>query len=227
MFWFYDPTYILLIPAILLAMYAQIKVQSTFSKYSNVRNRYGYRAYEVARRLLNEAGLYDVSIEMIPGSLTDHYDPRSRVLRLSQTVYGSDSIAAIGVAAHETGHAIQHANGYIPLKLRNAIVPVANIGTNISWPLLVMGFIFGLTQLIDIGIILFSAVVLFQIITLPVELNASNRAIKLLESGGLFMRDELYPARQVLNAAALTYVAAAFASIMNLIRLLILRDRRD
>lgn len=227
MFWFYDPTYILLIPAILLAMYAQLKVQSTFSKYSSVRNRYGYRAFEVARRLLNEAGLYDVSIEMIPGSLTDHYDPRSRVLRLSQTVYGSDSIAAIGVAAHETGHAIQHASGYIPLKVRNAIVPVANIGTSVSWPLLIVGFIFGSTQLIDIGIILFSGVVLFQIVTLPVEINASNRAIKLLESDGLFMRDELYPARQVLNAAALTYVAAAFTSIMNLIRLLILRDRRD
>ncbi|SNX55595.1 zinc metallopeptidase [Thermoanaerobacterium sp. RBIITD] len=227
MFWFYDPTYILLIPALLLAMYAQYKVQSTFSRYTNVRNRYGYRAFEVARRLLNEAGLYDVNIEMIPGNLTDHYDPKSRVLRLSESVYGSDSMAAIGVAAHETGHAIQHSTGYIPLMLRNTIVPIANFGTTISWPLLIIGFIFGFTQLIDIGIILFSAVVLFQIITLPVEINASRRALALLESNGLFMRDEIYPAKQVLKAAALTYVAAAFVSIMQLIRLFILRDRRD
>lgn len=227
MFWYYDPTYILLIPALLLAMYAQYKVQSTFSRYTNVRNRYGYRAFEVARRLLNEAGLYDVNIEMIPGNLTDHYDPKSRVLRLSETVYGSDSIAAIGVAAHETGHAIQHSTGYFPLMLRNTIVPIANFGTTISWPLLIIGFIFGFTQLIDIGIILFSAVVLFQIITLPVEINASRRALALLESNGLFMRDEIYPAKQVLKAAALTYVAATFVSIMQLIRLFILRDRRD
>lgn len=227
MFWFYDPTYILLIPALLLAMYAQYKVQSTFSRYTNVRNRYGYRAFEVARRLLNEAGLYDVNIEMIPGNLTDHYDPKSRVLRLSESVYGSDSMAAIGVAAHETGHAIQHSTGYIPLMLRNTIVPIANFGTTISWPLLIIGFIFGFTQLIDIGIILFSSVVLFQIITLPVEINASRRALALLESNGLFMRDEIYPAKQVLKAAALTYVAATFVSIMQLIRLFILRDRRD
>lgn len=227
MFWYYDPTYILLIPALLLAMYAQYKVQSTFSRYTNVRNRYGYRAFEVARRLLNEAGLYDVNIEMIPGNLTDHYDPKSRVLRLSESVYGSDSMAAIGVAAHETGHAIQHSTGYIPLMLRNTIVPIANFGTTISWPLLIIGFIFGFTQLIDIGIILFSSVVLFQIITLPVEINASRRALALLESNGLFMRDEIYPAKQVLKAAALTYVAATFVSIMQLIRLFILRDRRD
>lgn len=227
MFWYYDPTYILLIPALLLAMYAQYKVQSTFSRYTNVRNRYGYRAFEVARRLLNEAGLYDVNIEMIPGNLTDHYDPKSRVLRLSESVYGSDSMAAIGVAAHETGHAIQHSTGYFPLMLRNTIVPIANFGTTISWPLLIIGFIFGFTQLIDIGIILFSSVVLFQIITLPVEINASRRALALLESNGLFMRDEIYPAKQVLKAAALTYVAATFVSIMQLIRLFILRDRRD
>lgn len=227
MFWFWDPTMIIMIPAFLLAAYAQYKVQSTFNKYSRVRNMYGYKAFDVARKLLNQAGLYDVNIEMVRGNLTDHYDPRSRVLRLSETVYGSDSMAAIGVAAHETGHAIQHAERYFPLMLRNSIVPVANLGTSIAWPLLFIGFIIGFTQLIDIGIILFSAAVFFQLITLPVELNASNRALALLETNGLFTQDEVYPAKKVLQAAALTYVAAAFTMILTLIRLFILRDRRD
>lgn len=227
MFW--DSTIILLIPAMLFAMYAQAQIQSTFSKYSRVRNRYGYTAEEVARRLLDSQGLHDIRIESISGNLTDHYDPRSRVLRLSQTVYGSDSIAAIGVAAHETGHAIQHAAGYMPLNIRNSLVPVANIGANLSWPLVLLGFFMGSAGLglINIGIILFSAAVLFQIVTLPVEFNASNRAIVLLQSNGLFTREEVEPARRVLKAAALTYVAAALVSIMQLIRLLILRDRRE
>ncbi|MDI6604650.1 MAG: zinc metallopeptidase [Thermoanaerobacteraceae bacterium] len=224
---FLDTTILLLIPAMIFAMYAQAKVQSTYGKYSHVKNSYGYKAYEVARKLLDGAGLYNVRIERIPGNLTDHYDPRSRVLRLSETVYDSESIAAIGVAAHETGHAIQHAEGYIPLSVRNSLVPVANLGSTLAWPLVVIGFIIGLTNLINIGIILFSAAVIFQVITLPVEFNASNRAIHLLQTNGLFTREEIVPAQQVLRAAALTYVAAALVSIMQLIRLLILRDRRE
>ncbi|AIS52589.1 putative Zn-dependent protease [Thermoanaerobacter kivui] len=227
MFW--DTTIILLIPALIFAMYAQAQVQITFSKYARVRNRYGYTAEEVARKILDSMGLYDVRIERIPGDLTDHYDPRAKVLRLSESVYGSESIAAIGVAAHEAGHAIQHARGYVPLTLRNSLVPVANLGANLAWPLVILGFFMGAPglHLINIGIILFSAAVLFQIITLPVEFDASNRAIALLQSNVLFTRDDIEPATKVLRAAALTYVAAALVSIMQLIRLLIIRNNRE
>lgn len=174
-------------------------------------------------------GLYDVRIERIPGNLTDHYDPRAKVLRLSESVYGSDSIAAIGVAAHEAGHAIQHAKGYVPLTVRNSLVPVANLGANLAWPLVILGFFMGAPglHLINIGILLFSAAVLFQVITLPVEFDASNRAITLLQSNILFTREDIEPARRVLQAAALTYVAAALVSIMQLLRLIIIRNSRE
>ncbi|MBE3592740.1 MAG: zinc metallopeptidase [Thermoanaerobacter sp.] len=227
MFW--DTTIILLIPALIFAMYAQAKVQGTFSKYARVRNRYGYNAEEVARKILDSMGLYDVKIERIPGNLTDHYDPRAKVLRLSESVYGSESIAAIGVAAHEAGHAIQHAKGYVPLTVRNSLVPVANLGANLAWPLVILGFFMGAPglHLINIGILLFSAAVLFQVITLPVEFDASNRAIALLQSNALFTREDIEPAQKVLQAAALTYVAAALVSIMQLLRLIIIRNSRE
>mgnify|MGYP001004181175 CR=1 FL=1 len=223
----WDSTYALLIPAFILAIYAQGKVQNTFNKYMKYRNSGGYTGADVARRLLDLNGLYDVPIELISGNLTDHYDPSKRVMRLSRDVYSSTSIAALGVAAHETGHAIQHKEGYFPLRLRNSIVPIANFGSNLAWPLFLLGLIMGYAPLLDFGIILFSAAVLFQIVTLPVEFNASNRAIKILGSEGILNQDEIRPAREVLNAAALTYVAATLTSILQLFRLIILRERRD
>ncbi|MHB1392049.1 MAG: zinc metallopeptidase [Clostridia bacterium] len=222
-----DPTFILLIPAMILAAYAQSKVKSTFNKYLRVRNSYGHTGFDVARRILDANGLQDVPVELVGGSLSDHYDPRKRVLRLSQDVYNSNSLASVGVAAHECGHAIQHLEGYAPLIVRNAIAPVASIGSQASWLFIIGGFIFGLGGLIDIGILLFSAAVAFQVITLPVEFNASSRAIVLLESNGLVPSNEIGPAREVLKAAALTYVAATFAAIMQLVRLFVLRGRRD
>jgi Zn-dependent membrane protease YugP len=223
----YDWTYILIIPAILLAGYAQAKVRSTFSKYLHVRSSYGYTGYEAARRILDNNGLHDVPVELVKGSLSDHYDPRSRVLRLSPEVFNSNSIASVGVAAHECGHAIQHSEGYAPLIVRNVIAPVASFGSQAAWFFIIAGFIFSWINLIDIGILLFSAAVAFQVITLPVEFNASKRAIAILESNGIVPSGELGPAREVLRAAALTYVAAAFTAIMQLVRLFLLRGRRD
>jgi Zn-dependent membrane protease YugP len=223
----FDPTFILMIPAMLLAGYAQAKVKSTFAKYSRIRNSYGHTGYAVARTLLDNSGLQDVPVELVAGRLSDHYDPGKKILRLSQEVYNSSSLAAMGVAAHECGHAIQHQEGYAPLLVRNAIAPVASFGSKASWLFIIGGFIFSAINLIDIGILLFSAAVIFQVITLPVEFNASNRAVVLLESNGLVPANEIGPARQVLNAAALTYVAAAFAAIMQLVRLFVLRGRRD
>ncbi|HBM81744.1 MAG: zinc metallopeptidase [Clostridiales bacterium] len=225
--YFYDPTIIILIPAMLIALYAQIKIKSTFEKYSRVRSGSGYTASQTARYLLDRAGLNDVPVEMIAGSLTDHYDPRSKTLRLSQTVYNSGSVAAIGVAAHETGHAVQDNVKYAPLILRNAFVPVANFGSNVSWVLIFLAFITGIPYLLKLGIILFSAAVLFQIITLPVEFNASSRAIKLLESEGILYGSEVGAAKKVLSAAALTYVAAALVAISQLLRLIFLGRRRN
>jgi len=223
----FDPTYILLLPAIILAGYAQSKVSSTFNKYLRVGNSYGFTGYDVARRLLDTNGLHNVPIERIGGRLSDHYDPGKRVLRLSQDVYNGNSLASVGVAAHECGHAIQHLEGYAPLAVRNLIAPVASFGSQASWFFIIAGFIFSLGSLIDIGILLFSLAVVFQVITLPVEFNASNRAIALLESNGLVPSNEIGPAREVLRAAALTYVAAAFTAVMQLVRLLVLRGRRD
>lgn len=228
---FFDPTYLLLIPAILLSLYAQAKVQTTFSKYMKIPARSGINGAQAARELLRQNQLYDVMVEQVSGRLSDHYDPRSKTLRLSPEVYSSSSLAALGIAAHEAGHAFQHNNEYVPLKLRNAIVPVANIGSNLAFPLLLLGIILSMPTLVQIGIIAFSAAVLFQLITLPVEYNASNRAIAALESGGMIQGDETGSTRKVLNAAALTYVAATLMSILQLLRLLLIagggrRNRR-
>lgn len=221
-----DPTIIILIPAIIISFYAQSKIKSTFEKYSRVRSGKGYTASQVARYLLDRAGLSDIGVEMVRGNLTDHYDPRHKVLRLSETVYNSSSVAAIGVAAHESGHALQDKMGYLPLKIRDSLVPVANFGSNASWILILLALITNISSLLTFGIILFSAVVLFQIITLPVEFNASSKALGLLQSEGILYEDEVASARKVLSAAALTYVAAALVAISQLLRLLFLNRRR-
>ncbi|MGI5997346.1 MAG: zinc metallopeptidase [Lutispora sp.] len=223
----YDPTFIFLIPAMIFAFYAQTKISSTFNKFLRVRNSNGYTGYEVARRILDANGLYNVPIEMVRGHLTDHYDPRSRVLRLSHDVYNGTSLASAGVAAHECGHAVQHSESYVPLTVRNTIAPIASIGSQAAWFLILIAFVLNMMQLFDLGIYLFSAVVLFQIVTLPVEYNASRRAIIALEDYGLVGRDEVYGARKVLSAAALTYVAATVTAVLQLVRLLIIRGRRD
>lgn len=227
---FFDSTYILVIIGILLTLGASARVKSTFAKYSRVRSISGMTGAQAAERILHNSGIYDVSIERVSGNLSDHYDPRSKILRLSDTVYGQNSIAAIGVAAHECGHAIQHQNAYIPLKIRGALVPVANFGSMAAWPLILIGVFFtGSQTLIDLGIILFSAAVLFQLVTLPVEFNASSRAIDRLGETGILYGDELKYSKKVLNAAALTYVAAAAATILQLLRLILLFGgrRRD
>lgn len=227
-----DPTMILVLIGVLLSLWAQGRVNSAFRKYGRVRSRTGMTGAEAARRLLNSQGIYDVTIEHISGSLTDHYDPRSKVLRLSDAVYGSDSVAAVSVAAHECGHAMQDNEDYAPLRFRSALVPVANFGSQLSWPLIMIGVIFGGlgSPLVQIGILMFTLAVLFQLVTLPVEFNASGRAIKLLDSQGILLAEEVSGTKKVLSAAALTYVAAAAASILQLLRLIILfggRNRRD
>ncbi|MDK2871724.1 MAG: uncharacterized protein PWQ16_1076 [bacterium] len=227
MFLFWDWTFLLLIPALILAIYAQAKVQSTYRKYAAIPAMVGKPAWVVAREMLDRNGLSDIPIEMVPGELTDHYDPRSRVLRLSSGVYNSRSIAAIGIAAHEVGHAIQHATGYLPLSLRNAIIPVASIGSQLAIPFFFLGFIFGIPSLMDVGIIAFSGAVLFQLITLPVEFNASSRAVKALYSSGYVSNREVGAIEEVLGAAALSYVAATAMAALQLVRLLILRGERD
>lgn len=227
---YFDPTYILVIIGVLLSLAASARVKSTFAKYSQVRSSSGITGAETAERILHRAGIYDVQIERVQGQLTDHYDPRKKVLRLSDSVYGSNSIAAIGVAAHECGHAIQHQNSYFPLKIRSALVPVANIGSKIAWPLILIGLLLtGSQALIDFGIILFSTAVLFQLVTLPVEFNASTRAVQRLGEAGILHHEELRQSKKVLNAAALTYVAAAAATILQLLRLIMLFGgrRRD
>ncbi|MCI5945656.1 MAG: zinc metallopeptidase [Oscillospiraceae bacterium] len=224
----YDPTYILVIPALIFALVAQCMVKSTFSKYSQIRNRRGVTAAEVARKILDENGLYDVRIERVSGELTDHYDPRTNVVRLSDSVYNSTSVAAVGVAAHETGHAIQHSVGYAPIKIRNAILPVAQIGSQAAMPLVLIGLIFSrsLGFLIDVGIIVYVAVVLFQLVTLPVEFNASGRALHILEGSYILENDENKMAKKVLTAAAMTYVAALFSALTTLLRLVLISNNR-
>ena len=218
----FDPTYVLLIPAILLSLYAQTKVQSTYNKYMKVPSGRGVTGAQAAKELLHQNQVYDVTIEQVNGRLSDHYDPRSKTLRLSPEVYGSSSLAALGIAAHEVGHAFQHANEYGPLKLRNAIVPIANIGSNLAFPLFLLGIVLSLPNLILIGIAAFSLAVLFQLITLPVEFNASNRAIAALEDSDILYREETGPTRKVLNAAALTYIAATLMAVLQLVRLLVM-----
>ncbi|MDF2485928.1 MAG: putative rane protein [Herbinix sp.] len=218
-----DSTIILVLIGVVISLLASARVKTTFAKYSGVRSMSGITGAQAAERLLQASGIMDVHIEQVSGHLSDHYDPRSKVLRLSDSVYHSNSLAAIGVAAHECGHAIQHENSYLPLKIRGALVPVAKFGSMAAWPLILIGlFIGGLGSLIDIGIILFSMAVLFQIVTLPVEFNASKRAIARLSETGILYGDELRQSKKVLDAAALTYVAAAAATILQLLRLIIL-----
>lgn len=226
----FDPTIILVLIGVVLSMWASGRVNSTFSKYSKVRSRTGMTGAEVAKRLLNDQGIYDVTVHKVSGSLTDHYDPRTKTVNLSESVYNAVSVAALGVAAHECGHAMQDNTEYVPLKLRGAIVPVANIGAKLSWPMILLGLFipaFG-SPLIQLGILFFSLSVLFQLVTLPVEFNASARAVRLLDSTGILAGEEVGYTKKVLGAAALTYVAAAAGSILQLLRLVILfGGRRD
>lgn len=226
MFFFYDPTWWLIIVGMLLSLAASGNVSATYRKYSKIENARGMTASEVADRILKGARISDVRIERIDGELTDHYDPKNKVVRLSEGVYYSTSVAAIGVAAHECGHVLQHYNGYLPIRVRNAIVPVVNFGSNLSWPLILLGVLFGLTRLVDIGIILFTLVLLFQIVTLPVEFNASKRAIGVIRDTGILYGDEITGAKKVLNAAALTYVAGVIATALQVLRLFLLFGRR-
>lgn len=228
--YYFDPTYILIIIGVVLSLAASARVKSTFAKYSKVRSNTGMTGAQAARRLLDSQGIYGVNVESIAGNLTDHYDPRTKTLKLSDSTYGSVSVAAIGVAAHECGHAIQDNVGYAPLRFRGALVPVANFGSRISWLLIIAGVFIGgqsSSLLINAGILLFSMAVLFQIVTLPVELNASKRAVLLLDQTGILTGSELGHTKKVLSAAALTYIAAAAASILQLLRLLILFGGRN
>lgn len=224
MYW--DSTIIILIPAIIFSIAAQIMVKSAFSKYSKVRNSRGLTGADAAREILDRNGLTNVRIEHISGSLTDHYDPRANVIRLSDDVYGSATVAAVGVAAHEAGHAVQYAEGYYPIKIRNAIIPVTRFGSSLSTPLVILGLLLSWDFLITAGILLFCAVVLFQAITLPVEFNASGRALKTLRSSHFLEDDEMKGARSVLTAAAMTYVAAMLSALLSLVRLLVILGRR-
>ena len=226
MYW--DPTYFLVIIGLIITMIASAKVKSTYARYERVCSHSGITAAQAAEQILHGAGLYNVRIERISGQLTDNYDPRSKVLHLSDSTFRSTSVAAIGVAAHECGHAIQDARDYAPLRIRGAIVPVVNFGSALSWPIILVGVLLSFTQfLITLGIILFSLTVLFQLVTLPVEFNASSRALQILGDSHILYDDELSSARKVLKAAALTYVAGAAASILQLLRLILLFGRRD
>ncbi len=225
-FYGFDRTYILVLIGVLLCVAASAKVKSAFAKYSRVRSLSGMTGAQAAEQLLRREGIYDVRIEHIRGNMTDHYDPRTKTLRLSDTVYGSSSIAAVGVAAHECGHALQHARGYVPLSIRTALVPVANFGSSLAWPVFIAGLIFSFGPLLNLGILLFTAAVLFQVVTLPVEFNASSRALRLLESNGILYGDEVRGTRKVLSAAALTYVASVAASLLQLLRLILLAGGR-
>lgn len=228
---FWDATYIFVLIGAVVSAIASWNVSNTYKKYSRTGNSRGMTAQECAQLILQSEGIYDVRIEHIRGSLTDHYSPTEKVLRLSDTVFGSTSVAALGVAAHECGHAVQHQKGYMPLKLRALSVPAANFGSKLSWPIVVLGLVLGNMGLARIGVVLFALVVLFQVITLPVEFDASHRALQILENQGILRAEEMSGARKVLSAAALTYVAALFSAIMQLLRLILLtqggRRRRD
>lgn len=230
MYYGFDAGYILVLIAAILSMIASFKVNSTFKKYSNKLTGRNITAEQAARKILDSNGLHHVRIEGIAGNLTDHFDPKANVIRLSDSVKNSTSVAAVGVAAHEAGHAVQHATGYVPIKIRGALVPAANIGSTVGPYLIILGLILSsFSALIDIGIILFSAAVLFQIVTLPVEFNASNRAIKILANDMYLEADEVPAVKKVLGAAAMTYVAAAAVSVANLLRFIMLASgrRRD
>lgn len=222
-FFFWDPTYILILIGLVISGLASSYVQKTFAKYSGVRSQNGYTATEVCRQILDTAGLQRVRIEPVRGNLTDHYNAQEKVLRLSDTTRNSTSVAAIGVAAHEAGHALQDKEGYIPLRLRAALVPATNFGQGVSFPLILLGIFFGPNQtMINLGILLFAMTLIFQLVTLPVEFNASNRAIATLEEQHLLTENEVPQAEDVLRAAALTYIAAALASFLSVLRLFIL-----
>lgn len=224
---FYDWTMIIVLPALLLALFAQSKVSSTFNRYAKVYARSGLTAAQAADAIMQKSGITDVRIEHVRGNLTDHYDPRDRVLRLSDGVYDSTSIAALGVAAHEAGHAVQHAQGYMPLEIRNVFAPVASIGSNAAIPLFIVGLLFSWEPLVTIGLVCFSFAVVFSLITLPVEFNASNRAVAALSGYGYLTQEETQGASKVLSAAALTYVASALTAILQLVRLFILSGRNN
>lgn len=217
---YFDPTMIIMIPALIFALWAQFKVKSTFERFSRVSNSRGLTASQVARQILDDNGLYNVKIERISGHLSDHFDPRTNVVRLSDSVYGSSSVASIGVAAHEVGHAIQYATNYKPIKVRSSLVPVTNIGSTLGIWLVIIGMFIS-TTLAVVGVVLFATVVLFQLVTLPVEFNASSRALATLESQNILYGDELVGAKKVLSAAAMTYVAALVSSLATLLRLVI------
>lgn len=225
---FWDYTMVLLIPAILLSIYAQFKISSSYKRYAKIRSQAGLTGAQTARSILNSNGLYDVRVELIRGRLSDHYDPSSRVINLSEDVYQGTSLSSVAVAAHETGHALQHASGYFPMTLRSSFVPVANLGSG-AGPILIMVGLFmpSYGWLLEFGILAFSFAVLFQIITLPVEYNASNRALALLQEGDMLGSEEIRGARSVLNAAALTYVAAALAAVLQLVRFILISRGRN
>lgn len=227
MFYGFDGgTFLLLLPAMILAMYAQNKVHSTYARYSQRPASAGLTGADIARGLLSRAGLGNVRVEMSSGTLTDHYDPRQKVLRLSRDNYGRSSIASMAIAAHEVGHAVQHATGYAALAFRNGMVPVVNLTSTLAWPLFFFGLIMAQPALLDLGILLFVGAVLFQVVTLPVELNASNRAIALLEDGGYLRGAETTGAREMLSAAAMTYIAAMAVAVSQLLRMMVIRGRR-
>lgn len=226
---YFDPTYMLVLIGVVICLAASAKMRSTFSRYSRIRNHSGMTGREAAEQVLHRAGIYDVRVEHVSGNLTDHYDPRSKVLRLSDATYGSASVAAVGVAAHECGHAIQHATGYAPLAFRSALVPVANFGSTIAWPLILIGLLFNSQSsvlFLNLGILAFSLAVLFQIVTLPVEFNASSRAIRMLSGNGMLYEDEVQATRKVLTAAALTYVAGAASAILQFLRIILISNSR-
>ncbi len=231
-YYYWDPTYILVVIGAVICLLASARVKSTYNKYAQYRSMSGMTGAQAAERILHSAGIYDVTVRHISGNLTDNYNPSQKTLNLSDAVYADTSVAAIGVAAHECGHAIQHQQGYVPLTLRTAIVPVANIGSMLAWPLIIIGLLFTRSTgdvLIHIGIICFSLAVLFQLVTLPVEYNASSRALKILGQQGILGESELPYTKKVLSAAALTYVASAAAAILQLLRLVLLFGgrRRD
>ncbi len=230
-FTLFDPTYLfLVVPAIVISMIAQFKVKSAFSKYSQVHSLRKVTGAEACRRILNENGLSHIRVEYVDGYLSDHYDPKNEVIRLSDRVYNSTSVAAIGVAAHEAGHAVQYGVGYFPIKVRNMIIPITRIGSNLTMPLILIGLITSMGFLINLGLIFFMAVVIFQLITLPVEFNASRRAINTIRDYGILELSEIKGAKSVLTAAAMTYVAALLVALANFLRLLILfgnRGRRN
>lgn len=231
-YYYWDPTYILVVIGAVICMIASARVKGTFNKYSQLRSMSGMNGAQVAQRVLQAAGIYDVQVRHVSGSLTDHYDPRTKTVDLSDPVYNATSVAALGVAAHECGHAIQHAKSYAPLSIRSALVPIANFGSMLAWPVILIGLFFNTRSsglIIDIGILLFSAAVLFQLVTLPVEFDASRRALVMLRTQGILADDELKYTRRVLKSAALTYVASAAAAILQLLRIILITNgrRRD